>query len=100
MNWVIRIGMNNKNRKIRPYITGGLSADYLFAYKISGTETRTGAAANDVSGSGLSGLNKFNLGAVLGAGLRIRIAGGFFIAKPAINMGSIQCPFHLKHIPT
>jgi hypothetical protein len=85
--------MNNKNRSIRPYLTGGVAPDFLFGSTRSIVETRTPQYSSvEQSDQTKSSMNKINISAVLGAGLRWRVAGGFFVAEVRYKYGFSNIP--------
>jgi hypothetical protein len=76
------------DKKFRPYAVGGLSVDYLFASNRSLVEARPGFAPVELSStSTLPSQNKVNLSAVIGAGMRLRVAGGYFITEVRYKYG-------------
>ncbi|MBL7853833.1 MAG: PorT family protein [Cyclobacteriaceae bacterium] len=75
------LNLNSKiHQKIRPYVTGGVSVDYLLSATMTAERQRQDAASIPESSVELT-REKINLSAYAGAGMKMRIASGVFVAE-------------------
>jgi hypothetical protein len=69
-------------KKFNPYIAGGVSIDYLLNDELVGERTREDASAIPESTFELKPQReKINISALVAAGAKFKIAGGFFVAE-------------------
>jgi outer membrane protein W len=69
-----------KETKFIPFVTGGIAVDYLLSSKVSATHKRVANQSIDVKTLTLD-RKKFNVDAVIGAGVKVRMAGGYISAE-------------------
>lgn len=75
-----------RKKKFRPYIAAGVSADYLISDEINASRFRTNAAAIKEANFKPE-RKKLVASAILAAGAKVRIAGGFFVAEVRYTYG-------------
>ncbi len=80
-----------EKRKILPFVEGGISTDYLLGSTIQGTQKRIENQAIDVKTFSIIALRqKINVSAMLGAGFKTRMAGGYFFAEARYSYGLLK----------
>jgi len=79
-------------RKIIPFVEGGISTDYLLGATIDATQKRFGnqSSVDLKSFSITSQRQKINVSAIIGAGFKTRIAGGYLLADVRYSYGLIK----------
>src|SRR5262249_38653006 len=76
------------DKKYRPYLLAGVSPDYLVSSKQTLAESRQGfTSVESASGVPANSAIKLNVSAFVGAGIRERVAGGFFITELRYKYG-------------
>lgn len=71
-----------KDKKLKPYVGLGMSADYLFSAQNTFLRTKENATSlPEQSQDILSSRNKINLSAIASLGIRLKVSGGFAIAE-------------------
>jgi outer membrane protein W len=74
--------------KLKPYALVGISPDYLISSSITFNESRAGfTAVGPSTFNSIDAINKFNLSSIAGAGIRLRIAGGYLVAEFRFKYG-------------
>ncbi len=74
--------------KLRPYVLAGVSPDYMISSNVTFNEQRAGfTTMGPATFSTLDAANKFNLSSIVGAGMRMRIAGGYMVAEFRFKYG-------------
>jgi hypothetical protein len=77
--------------KLNPYVALGASGDYLLSSTLTLDETRPKfQAVQSQSVNNLTGYNKINISAVVGAGVKFRLAGGYFLTEVRFKYGLSQ----------
>jgi hypothetical protein len=79
--------IKNKKKRIKPYVLAGVAPDYLFGSTRSLNESRAGYPPVTGSYNTLSSMNKVNISAVIGAGFRMRVGGGYFVTEVRYKYG-------------
>lgn len=84
-NWLsLPLGFEYKllDKKYNPYIMGGVSVDYLLGAELSSLKTRDEAASVPETTFDFKPIReKINLSAMAGAGIKLKMGGGFFVAE-------------------
>ncbi len=69
-------------KKYNPYVMGGISIDYLLGAELSSLRTRDEAASIPATTFDLKPQReKINLSALVGAGVKLKMGGGYFVAE-------------------
>jgi len=69
-------------KKYNPFISGGVSIDYLLSAELSALRTKDEAASVPETTFDLNPLReKLNLSAMIGAGVKLKMGGGYFVAE-------------------
>jgi len=69
-------------KKYNPYVSAGISTDYLLSAELSSLRTKDEAASVPETTFDLKPLReKINLSAIVGAGVKLKIGGGYFVAE-------------------
>lgn len=77
--------------KINPYIAGGLSFDYLLSSKITSQRSRENETSIEEKTYDFKPLrNNLNISLVGAAGIKLRMAGGYFVAEARFIYGLAQ----------
>jgi len=70
------------DKKFNPYVTGGVSVDYLLGAELSSLRIRDQAASIPETTFELKPQReKINLSALVGAGVKLKMGGGYFVAE-------------------
>lgn len=78
-------------KKFNPYVGGGVSLDYLLSAKITSQRSRENETSIEEKTYDFKPLrNNFNLSLVTVAGVKLRIAGGYFVAEARFIYGLSQ----------
>jgi hypothetical protein len=76
------------DKKIKPFVSAGISTDYLMASNNTFLRTKENASSIDETKLDLKlERNKINLSAILSAGAKIQVKGGYAIAEVRYNYG-------------
>jgi hypothetical protein len=71
-----------KESRFNPFVEGGFSVDYLFASSITGDEKRLKAQSVEAQNFNvLPQRQKINLSLQAGAGVKVRVAGGYIVSE-------------------
>lgn len=74
------------SKAYKPYVLLGVSPDYLLTSTRSLSESRAGFPSVEAASSSTS-VNKLNVSIVAGIGIRLRVAGGYFITEVRYKYG-------------
>lgn len=76
------------DKKYNPYVAGGFALDYLISDELNGQVIRTGEnLIQESSYDFISNRKKFNASALLAAGIKVAMGGGYFVAEVRYSYG-------------
>jgi len=79
---MIQYQVKKGESKLNPFVSGGVALEYMLAANVDAEQKRTGNQSIEVKTVAvLDQRQKFNAGILLGAGIKTRVAGGYFIAE-------------------